>query len=509
MNFIDIALASKLNGGSGGSSGAVSSVNGKTGNVVLTGADLAFSDSTTYPEGSIGYEISNLDAGSIGYDNTQIYRANTIGKAISDVNTTIANVPQIDNQNEIVLFNKTGLTNGSSFSAEFDYQTIFPTTTEGSIDVQVEYDNKVYNCIALYNQFGYERNYDALESDVFVIIGDLVGYYVSKLDNVEPFYNFPFQIILGPTKTLSTVTCYFEDNQSHNVKLLLPANQLLKRQYLDTASYVYNGSGKNSTREGICTAALDECAHAEGFYTVAAGPISHTEGYSTIACYCAHAEGLSSEAIGNFSHAEGSSTVAKGNYSHAEGFATTTLGDNCHAEGLQTIAKGVSQHVFGEFNIEDPTNIVDPSLNRGTYVEIVGNGTGYKARSNARTLDWSGNETLAGKLTIGTGPTNNMDVATKQYVDNAILNTPITVSGTTPTITASNGSIYICGEVATLDITLPASGIFDIIFESGSTPTVLTVTGVTWMNGFDPTTLEANKTYEINILNGIGVAAWT
>ena len=89
------------------------------------------------------------------------------------------------------------------------------------------------------------------------------------------------------------------------------------------------------------------------------------------------------------------------------------------------------------------------------------------------------------------------------------------VSGTTPTITALPGIRYVCGEVATLDITLPASGIVDVVFESGSTATVLTITpptGLTvkWANGFDPTALEANTTYEINIADGLGVAAsWT
>ena len=91
----------------------------------------------------------------------------------------------------------------------------------------------------------------------------------------------------------------------------------------------------------------------------------------------------------------------------------------------------------------------------------------------------------------------------------------IQVSGTTPAITAVANTRYICGEVATLDITLPASGCIDVVFESGSTPTVLTVTpptGVTvkWANGFDPTALEANTTYEINICDGLGVAgSWT
>ena len=107
------------------------------------------------------------------------------------------------------------------------------------------------------------------------------------------------------------------------------------------------------------------------------------------------------------------------------------------------------------------------------------------------------------------------------YTDSAksaiqtMLNSPVSISGTTPTITALSGIRYVCGEVATLDITLPASGIVDVVFESGSTATVLTITppsGVTlkWANGFDPTALEANTTYEINIADGLGVAAsWT
>jgi hypothetical protein len=66
-------------------------------------------------------------------------------------------------------------------------------------------------------------------------------------------------------------------------------------------------------------------------------------------------------------------------------------------------------------------NTLDPSSetvdNKGNYVEIVGNGTADNARSNARTLDWSGNEVLAGKLTLGAGPTANMDAVTKQYME--------------------------------------------------------------------------------------------
>lgn len=96
-----------------------------------------------------------------------------------------------------------------------------------------------------------------------------------------------------------------------------------------------------------------------------------------------------------------------------------------------------------------------------------------------------------------------------------MLNGSVTVTGTTPTITALPGVRYVCGECATLDITLPAFGCIDVVFESGSTATGLTITPPTgqtvkWANGFDPTSLDANTTYEINICDGLGVAAsWT
>ena len=93
-----------------------------------------------------------------------------------------------------------------------------------------------------------------------------------------------------------------------------------------------------------------------------------------------------------------------------------------------------------------------------------------------------------------------------------------TVSGSTPSITGVAGFQYICGECSTLSITVPSSGCIDVLFESGSTATVLTVTptktgvsAIKWANGFDPTSLDANTTYEINILDGeLGVGcSWT
>ena len=132
------------------------------------------------------------------------------------------------------------------------------------------------------------------------------------------------------------------------------------------------------------------------------GKYSHAEGYQTTASgyYGSHTEGRGTTASGENSHAEGRDTTASSQHSHAEGYQTTASGNyGSHAEGYNTIANHKSQHVFGDYNIADPSPN-NPGA-RGNYVEIVGNGTTSSARSNARTLDWSGNEMLTGTLTIG------------------------------------------------------------------------------------------------------------
>ena len=85
----------------------------------------------------------------------------------------------------------------------------------------------------------------------------------------------------------------------------------------------------------------------------------------------------------------------------------------------------------------------------------------------------------------------------------------ITVSGSTPTISAVPNARYICGEVSSLSFTPCGSGVCEVIFTSGSTPTSLTVPiTVKWSDDFDPSNLDASTTYALNILNGtMGVAA--
>ncbi|HCI73532.1 MAG TPA: hypothetical protein DHV42_03210 [Lachnospiraceae bacterium] len=175
----------------------------------------------------------------------------------------------------------------------------------------------------------------------------------------------------------------------------------INRDFWDLSDRIARGTGTKAVVEGNTASnkASGNFSHAEGSMTVASG------GYAT------HAEGGNTRATGATSHSEGSSTTASGSSSHAEGYGTVASGESSHAEGMYTVAAGKYQHAGGTYNIEDSNN---------TYAEIIGNGTANNARSNIRTLDWNGNEVIAGKMTVGAGPTADMDVATKKYIDDLL-----------------------------------------------------------------------------------------
>lgn len=132
-------------------------------------------------------------------------------------------------------------------------------------------------------------------------------------------------------------------------------------------------------------------SHAEGYMTTASAPYSHAEGSNTVASNLScHAEGSGTTASGNCSHAENMGCIASGSNSHAEGYHTIARGEHSHASGNHTIA-GVEVFALGRYN----KKAEDVSL-------VVGNGWGndsYEYRSDALTLDYSGNLKLAGNLT--------------------------------------------------------------------------------------------------------------
>lgn len=180
--------------------------------------------------------------------------------------------------------------------------------------------------------------------------------------------------------------------------------------------------GAYSHAEGFVATASGAYSHAEGYTTTAEGAYSHAEGsYTTADGACSHAEGKSAKAHGDYSHAEGRITTASGESSHAEGCNTVANGMYSHSEGYYTKAGGRSQHVYGEYNINDG----GPSPGRGKYVQIVGNGTSTSLRSNAHTLDWSGNAWFSGDVYVGSTSGTDKDdgskkLATEEYVNNKV-----------------------------------------------------------------------------------------
>ena len=164
----------------------------------------------------------------------------------------------------------------------------------------------------------------------------------------------------------------------------------------------YSTIGNYSIAEGYTTAASGYSSHAEGSITAASGSSSHAEGSASRAIGSnSHAEGSSTEASGLSSHAEGIYTDAIGNYSHAEGDSTEASGDYSHSQNSNTIAQRKSQTVIGEYNIADTAGA--DGTERGDYVFIIGNGEGIieNPRSNALTVDWSGNVEAAGGGVFG------------------------------------------------------------------------------------------------------------
>ena len=115
--------------------------------------------------------------------------------------------------------------------------------------------------------------------------------------------------------------------------------------------------------------------------------------------------------------------------------STMTLGTAAHVEGWGNIATGKAQHVQGEYNIVDPEYDVNNNDKRAKYAHIVGNGSDEDNRSNAHTLDWSGNGWFAGEVYVGgTGQNDSAAVklakmsdipsteglATESYVNSAV-----------------------------------------------------------------------------------------
>ena len=161
-------------------------------------------------------------------------------------------------------------------------------------------------------------------------------------------------------------------------------------------------------------------SHAEGYMTTANAPYSHAEGSNTVASNLScHAEGSGTTASGNCSHAENMGCIASGSNSHAEGYHTIARGEHSHASGSHTIA-GMEVFALGRYN----KKAEDVAL-------VVGNGWGndrHEYRSDALTLDYSGNLHISGKLTADGGVGYVLPTATADTLGGVMIGDNINVS---------------------------------------------------------------------------------
>lgn len=213
--------------------------------------------------------------------------------------------------------------------------------------------------------------------------------------------------------TLYQIYAQYLDNYSlpHDMTVI---NSLSMNRRGDTGQFstalgmACKATGDESFAAGMASEASGAYSTAVGMGTYAMGTGGFATGQSSTAGREALASGRMTKATGRGSTAVGNITNATGEYAVAEGESTTASGKGSHAEGYKTLAKSAYQHVAGKWNTADAA---------AKYLRIDGNGTAEDSRSNAHTLDWSGNAWFAGDVyTGGTEQSEGKKLATEEDV---------------------------------------------------------------------------------------------
>lgn len=248
-------------------------------------------------------------------------------------------------------------------------------------------------------------------------------------------------------------------------------------------------TGNRAIAIGSTTQATGINATAIGGSVTASGDFSFSHGSSTSAQGInSTAEGYGTTASGMCSSAGGSQTFAIGDYSHSQGYSTRAEGYASSVEGNGTVAKGANSSVSGMYNVPDsyanwpdwaPNTyyaagakvhlpVEEPSDPRGeyfvcntshtsdtawitysfywdsdngkmNYAQIVGNGSNYLQQSNAYTLDWAGNGSYAGDVTINKGTAEEISVSELKSQITSKMDEPST-EGTSGQVLTTDGN---------------------------------------------------------------------
>ena len=212
----------------------------------------------------------------------------------------------------------------------------------------------------------------------------------------------------------------------------------------NSEGYIQTGIKSNTTAATRAT--------IEGIDNTTSGVNSHVEGISnTISAGSsqAHAEGGQNNVSGQNAHAEGAQNKANANQAHAEGYGTTASGQNSHTQNTSTVASGVSASAAGSYTTAGYANqfvIGKYNNNKSTNIFEVGIGANGNAKANGLELDTSGNLTVAGDITDGSGNTLSAMMSYLEQTVTLSTSASTTVTFTDSSITASSFIEYACSQ---------------------------------------------------------------
>ena len=208
---------------------------------------------------------------------------------------------------------------------------------------------------------------------------DAGTYIIDENDNISAQFLEDGATIYGPSNTLIAHLGYGPGSDSGGGTSNAPYYTLGERLANSTV-------GNFSVASGLDADANGYCSYVEGIHNASNGDVCHAEGwYNT--------------ANGFASHVEGQENTAD-NGSHAEGYHGSATGIYSHTQNLRTMAGYNYQTAIGKYNDNQSTNALE-----------IGNGTADNARSNALTVDWSGDVCLALDTTAASGTDHDLYAA--------------------------------------------------------------------------------------------------
>lgn len=264
-------------------------------------------------------------------------------------------------------------------------------------------------------------------------------------------YNITFIRPLFSAGDIVSIEYETEGSDEYKTKESDESSKIFLKAYTLGLRRPSSNIGPMSITTGAFNVASGFFSQAGGFWTEALGKASHAEGYST-------------KAYGNYAHAEGYNTQAgepfdpeivywdggKGLYAHAEGKDTYARGSCSHVQNLGTYTIYDNETVIGRYNKKEANPHADFSTERWAFV--IGNGTSDSNRSNAFTVDWSGNLWCNNFYPVGsfyetdtnTNPSEILGFGEWTLIDKEFDYTVFTSGGVTWNTNACQSQTYVC-----------------------------------------------------------------